>query len=547
MTSKCIRRIGYGVGVLALAVALFYAEEDWRGHKAWQQFKQQSEASGERFELAIPPAVPDDQNFALAPIVASAYETYIDEHGNRLPSFTNSSSNRLVMSLYYTNDFQHIWPNDRDEGPTNLSNWRLAKFTDLAAWQKYYRNPPSNRTTAPRAFRGSQMGSVPKIQTVTATNPFPISPQPQSPAADVLLALSRYDSVLEELRQASKLPGVRFAFRYDTADLSFKILFPGIGAFAQCAQILSLRADAELAEGHSDKALQDIQLVLRLAQMQTGTVWPRRAGMMFVNVALQAAWEGMAAHQWSDAQLVALDSELSKLDFLAEYRREVRGHRACSFDQMNCIRARSRNGPWFPKTEDNGFNEPEPIGDLLVKACYCLAPSGWWDQNRLASARAYQQALSQIDPDKRVVSKDRARPFSIIEDRSDTPHPTRMLAQATYDAVPAEKFAYAQTELDLARVACALECCRIASGDYPSSLDQLIPRFMPQLPHDVIDGAPLRYRNEGQGHILLYSIGWNGVDDHGRVMHGYRGGSGIDITLGDWVWRYHNDQAGTPH
>lgn len=108
MTSKCIRRIGYGVGVLALAVVFFYAEEDWRGHKAWQQFKQQSEACGERFELAIPPAVPDEQNFALAPIVASAYVTYIDEHGNRLPSLKSPSSNRLSMELYYTNGFGPI-------------------------------------------------------------------------------------------------------------------------------------------------------------------------------------------------------------------------------------------------------------------------------------------------------------------------------------------------------------------------------------------------------------------------------------------------------
>ncbi len=541
MTSKCIRRIGYGVGVLALAVVFFYAEEDWRGHKAWQQFKQQSEACGERFELAIPPAVPDEQNFALAPIVASAYVTYIDEHGNRLPSLKSPSSNRLSMELYYTNGFGPIG-SYREGDPTDLSNWRLAKFTDLVAWQKYYRNPPTNITTAPRAPRGSRIGSVPKIQTVTVTNQFPISPQPQSPAADVLLALSRYDSALEELRQASKLPGVRFAFRYDTADPSFHVILPGISAFTPCVQILSLRADAELAEGHSEKALEDIRLVLRLAQMQTGAVWPRQNAITFVIIALQAAWEGMAAHHWSDAQLVALDSELSKLDFLAEYRREVRGHRAHSLDRINFIRTWTRTAPWFPNMDDEYASDLRDY--LLAKACYRLAPSGWWNQNRLASARAYQQALSQIDLDKRVVSKDRARPNS-IKDRSGAISPTRLLAQTTYTVVPAEQFAYAQTQVDLARVACALERYRIASGDYPSSLDQLVPRFMPRLPHDVIDGAPLRYRNEGQGQILLYSIGWDGVDNHGRVMRHFH--DGIDITLGDWVWRYQNDQAGTPH
>ena len=169
-------------------------------------------------------------------------------------------------------------------------------------------------------------------------------------------------------------------------------------------QILSLRADAELAEGHSEKALEDIRLVLRLAQMQTGAVWPRQNAITFVIIALQAAWEGMAAHHWSDAQLVALDSELSKLDFLAEYRREVRGHRAHSLDRINFIRTWTRTAPWFPNMDDEYASDLRDY--LLAKACYRLAPSGWWNQNRLASARAYQQALSQIDLNKRVVSKD---------------------------------------------------------------------------------------------------------------------------------------------
>ena len=54
---------------LIALIALFYAEEDWRGWHAWNQFKHQWEAKGEHFNLAsvVPPPVPDEQNFALTP------------------------------------------------------------------------------------------------------------------------------------------------------------------------------------------------------------------------------------------------------------------------------------------------------------------------------------------------------------------------------------------------------------------------------------------------------------------------------------------------
>ena len=39
-----------------------------------------------------------------------------------------------------------------------------------------------------------------------ATDEFPIAPEPQTPAKDVLFALSKYDSAVEELRQASQRP-----------------------------------------------------------------------------------------------------------------------------------------------------------------------------------------------------------------------------------------------------------------------------------------------------------------------------------------------------
>src|ERR1035437_9891020 len=73
-----------GVGVISVIV-LFYAEESWRGKRAWAALQREVAAHGESLDLSsvFPPPVPDDQNFALAPGVPKLIEpnTFSFYHG----------------------------------------------------------------------------------------------------------------------------------------------------------------------------------------------------------------------------------------------------------------------------------------------------------------------------------------------------------------------------------------------------------------------------------------------------------------------------------
>jgi len=92
-------------------------------------------------------------------------------------------------------------------------------------------------------------------------------------------------------------------------------------------------------------------------------------------------------------------------------------------------------------------------------------------------------------------------------------------------------------------VACALERCWLADGQYPESLEALVPRFIDQLPPDVINSQPLHYRRTedprsqssgaASSRFVLYSVGWNETDDGGTP-----GNTQFDEKQGDWVWRY---------
>src|ERR1035437_822934 len=125
------KRLVFGTACLATFIALFYAEEDWRGWHAWQKFKREWEAKGERFDPAsvIPPTVPEDQNFAMTPIVASSYLYILDKNGHRINPPNTNVVNRLNMTTVHN-----------DEWPTNGNgNWQKSTVSDLKVWQQYYR------------------------------------------------------------------------------------------------------------------------------------------------------------------------------------------------------------------------------------------------------------------------------------------------------------------------------------------------------------------------------------------------------------------------
>lgn len=87
-----------------------------------------------------------------------------------------------------------------------------------------------------------------------------------------------------------------------------------------------------------------------------------------------------------------------------------------------------------------------------------------------------------------------------------------------------------QTFVNIARTAIALERRRLGHGSYPSTLEELAPKFLPVIPAEVFDGAPLHYRlkDDAQG-FILYSTGWTGTDDGGAMDY-----SKPEKT--NWVW-----------
>jgi hypothetical protein len=497
------RQLLFGVACLITLIALFYVEEDLRGYLAWHSYKRQLEAKGEEIDFSdfVPPPVPDDQNFATTPIVSTSYSYILDSDGKVVPSEKREKNfiDRMEMRTVDQND----------NGPANGGgDWQTAKMSDLTVWQSYYR------------------------ALAVKTNEFPVSAFPQSPAADVLRALSKYDSDIEELRQAAQLPSSRFPLNYDDEDPA-EILLPHLAEIKRCSQVLQLRALAELQNNESDKALNDVKLMFRLAEsIRTEPfIITHLVRIAVVQIALQPVYEGLVNHQWSDAQLAEIDSELARLDFLADFKFSVGGERA---SHVKVVAWLEHNPGRFKELWGN-MNEGPGVN---LTPLY-LFPAGWFYQNDIALAKLDEAWMGMVNDEQQIVSPRASSQARNTFNRS-LRHPgpynvlTRMLAPQL-DGF-ANRVAYGQNAVNLARVAIALERFRLAHGEFPGSLDALSPQFLQEVPHDIINGGPLHYNRTSDEQFILYSVGWNEVDDSGRVV--LTKGGAVDRNRGDWVWRY---------
>ncbi|HEV7280630.1 MAG TPA: hypothetical protein VGN57_10530 [Pirellulaceae bacterium] len=63
-----------------------------------------------------------------------------------------------------------------------------------------------------------------------------------------------------------------------------------------------------------------------------------------------------------------------------------------------------------------------------------------------------------------------------------------------------------EAQVRIAATCCACERYRQEYGDWPPTLESLVPSYLPEVPLDPVDGQPLRYRVDGE-RMILHSVG----------------------------------------
>jgi hypothetical protein len=230
-----------------------------------------------------------------------------------------------------------------------------------------------------------------------------------------------------------------------------------------------------LQNGQNEKALDDVKLTLRLADSVRNETFliSHLVRIAVVTIALQPVWEGMAEHQWSDAQLTELDSQLAKLDFLADYKLTMRGEMVF---QGGIIDYLQRHPEQFPNMSGDGNVVKR---SLAARIRWHLIPSGWFYQSRLRCARPMVELYIPLSDTNRGIISPTATLHADAAVQDETKHPNRynaiekMLLPALGNA--AKRFAYGQESVDLARVAIALERFRLVQANIPDRSTRLSP------------------------------------------------------------------------
>lgn len=486
-----------GLAGLVTLVGLLWAEENWRSKGAWRSYQLEREAKGEKFELkaVVPPPVADEENFAMTPFLAPLF----DFRPNRKP---NESAWRDTNAYQKTLDFG----NDRGS-LKSFASWDRGQKVDLTAWAVALDGkkevPDSGESASERAASGTM----------------------------VLAKMKKYGPVFEELRTASRRPYSRFNISY-MDDNPHQILLPHLALLKKLTLMYQLRASAELAAGQGDAALEDIRMILYLSDSikDEPFLLDGLVQIAMLKIGLQPVWEGLADHRWTETQLKKLQERLEKVDLLKGYETLMRGERAFNIAGLEYER---RTGKFVAVT-DNGATKEYNIG---------WTPSALFYRNQLALGRMYEKVvLPPVDSSKHRVYLELATNEKANLDKEFKGEIgiytifAKMLFPAIQNAVI--KFANLQAYMDEAITACALERYRLAHGQFPETLETLSPQFMDKAVVDPITGDPLKYQRTEDGWFVLYSVGWNGTDDGGKVAWTKGSTPSVDPKQGDWVWRY---------
>ena len=498
---QILRRFLIGVAIFATLIAIFYTEEDWRGKRAWENCKREFETRGETLDwnAYIPPTVPDDQNIFAAPKMQDWF---------------------VKNSQATTNEFYGRLRNV-DTTATNLNEAAAARFL---AWS------------------------------------------------------DQFEPDFDLIREALKRPYARMNGDYS---MPYEQPIPNFVNVRILAQTLAQRAKCDLLLGQPDKALQELTLMHDMHRLLEAapTGKPMTLVAAMVNVAVTGLYvdtiaSGLKPHAWQESQLVALQEQLKGISLLPIVAATFKIERVALFDAYATHPAKLADLYKFADVliyDGASSSDKTKAGAFwwrLTNPMYLflkLAPRGWSYQNMVNCTEIVSKytddSLDGFDLEHDTISP---RIFDESTHNLNQFHnhesPFKLLAAIATAQFPnftkaSQLLAYNQTLVNEAQVVCALERYHLAHGEYPETLDALVPQFIEKLPHDLIGGPPsqgsgaasqpLHYRRmdppsqsfgAASGKFLLYSIGWNETDDGGQDSPQTKNG-GMDYAKGDWVWK----------
>jgi len=516
---RFLKRLGLAAVVLAALISVAFVIEGTRATWAWQEVEAHLKQRGEpmNFEELLGPRVPDAQNFARHPLMDGllSHTATNDAKGRLTYRWTGQ---RKISELYEALRFPEP-PSDEPKSGKRLRRTG-PDLESLASLLKAGTHREKRTVYDPGRSEPRETNDLIHL---------PIPPAGMPAAQAVLYAFEGRRAVLDQITEAARRPRAQHDLRYADGP---NALLPHLAIHKSMAGKLRTRSAARVAAGDTAGAAEDIDTILRLAEL-TGED-PVLIGYL-VRVAIQSSafsafWDGTLQHAWSDAQLAAFQQRFEGLKQRDSLVKAFRGERLFG---KTCFEL-MREGRLDPDTL--GAMESDESGNSFG---WGLVPRAWLLQNQAYHSKVLDQvvgALQRCDPERGIASKGSIWETERVEQTVFNTagrrfHPYRIFTHLLLPGL-AKVHAKADRSLTTSRLAitvAGLERHRLATGRYPKSLDDLVPKWVPTVPLDPMDGQPLRYRLNADGTFTVYGIGPNHSDDNGV----FESQQGQDL---DWAW-----------
>ncbi len=291
------------------------------------------------------------------------------------------------------------------------------------------------------------------------------------------------------------------------------------------SRILRLHSRAASHAGLAEEAFGDTLVQFKLSEgllVSPNTFLELLVGVAMTGELIESVKTPLSMHLWTADQLQLIQDKLSSFSVFMDLRKI-----------SMCLRA-ERNTTLAIATS----GEDQMIGRSLIPWWLPVSEQTWWRHSLLLYAETLNRtcAILEKEPDRQHL---RQRIVDLQQHEKALRNLKSPYAAMTREwSIPMSEIIKGigrhETMRRLALTACALERHRLAHGAYPDSLTTLVPAYLPAVPLDIIDGAPLRYRLNPDATFTLYSLALDGDDDNGRRIPP---NVSNDLTTdGDWAW-----------
>ena len=461
-----------GVLVLGLIGVGFYAWQNAHARRAWAVFQQELKQQGVSLDVTpyLPTPVPDAENFARSPAFLTL-RNQMRTNSNVRPLLDQLRDAQLLNNLYST------------PLGTDWTHYRPLPLTNFVRWMN------------------------PKARLGNATNSAAV-------AGAILQALEPHAGWLQSVSEAARRPALQFTTDRVAAQL-ITANNEETSLLERLHMLLQIRASAALSAGDPAAAAEDLRTGLRLANLARQLPDARASVRVQILVArcLQPLWEGLAARRWNADQLASLQHDLAGFNLLADHTNAVR--RVTLFYIET----------WRNQPDASQWMQGTTVGPRITRGPRPgFEPAAWQYYNCMQLHTAAAHALASVDVVRGHVTENvNWSDTSGLPLDADTIY---FLQQGAWWGARSAMVSFAQTSLNQAVVACALERHRLAHGKFPESLEELVPALLDRLPPDTQRGRPLLYQLVSPDQFILRGVGQDGADDR------------LSSASDDWLWAY---------